>query len=441
MAQCTQESLAGHCDRYDWLGRDQVATALESSGFLNPDHQDFMHGRLVGKLTAAERDVPKGFGKPRAKWKSDKPPRSDHSAPSWLTATEWEDHETVMQEKVALLARLLRLSRKTVIYSGAGISVAANIRQAAHGASTPKKGKIRNSRCATPTATHYNLVELYGAGLIHGWVQQNHDGLPQKAGYPQQSINEIHGSWFDPSNPVVKYSGSLRSDLLEGMLEAAETADLAVVLGTSLSGLCADLVAETPAVKSLRANDYDAGGRLGTVIINLQQTPEDGKATLRINGTSDVVLGLLLATLSITTPRTHSPNYSPRVWETGTRVLVPYDRNGKRIDDKSKDGMPLQKMWLDLSIGARVKLNPKHNCQGAQQPAFLHIGRKKTKYRGRLPSDGTGRVVQINKESMDMTLLIGGANMHLGVWWIDAAQHGLVDRIPIINQCPKFEKF
>lgn len=22
-------------------------------------------------------------------------------------------------------------------------------------------------------------------GLLHGWVQQNHDGLPQKAGFPQ----------------------------------------------------------------------------------------------------------------------------------------------------------------------------------------------------------------------------------------------------------------
>ena len=27
------------------------------------------------------------------------------------------------------------------------------------------------------------------------WVQQNHDGLPQKAGFPQQDMIEIHGSW------------------------------------------------------------------------------------------------------------------------------------------------------------------------------------------------------------------------------------------------------
>ena len=114
------------------------------------------------------------------------------------------------------------------------------------------------------------FTELWRHDLLHHWVQQNHDGLPQKvrckgtkfmsvlmikpakwwqsmssrdktrwlligslmfllnpdsdwpeernihcipllsrallsyrqAGYPQEALNEIHGSWFDPSNPV-----------------------------------------------------------------------------------------------------------------------------------------------------------------------------------------------------------------------------------------------
>ncbi len=47
------------------------------------------------------------------------------------------------------------------------------------------------------------LAAIWGRqGLLHGWVQQNHDGLPQKAGFPQERINEIHGSWYDPGNPV-----------------------------------------------------------------------------------------------------------------------------------------------------------------------------------------------------------------------------------------------
>ena len=58
-------------------------------------------------------------------------------------------------------------------------------------------------------------------GLIESrhWVQQNHDGLPQKAGYPQQHLNEIHGAWFDPSNPVVPMSGTLREDLMTWLLD------------------------------------------------------------------------------------------------------------------------------------------------------------------------------------------------------------------------------
>lgn len=71
-------------------------------------------------------------------------------------------------------------------------------------------------------------------------MQQNHGGLPQKAGFPQERINEIHGSWYDPGNPVVKYSGSLHDRSYPWMREDAETADLCLVLGTSLGGLNAD---------------------------------------------------------------------------------------------------------------------------------------------------------------------------------------------------------
>merc|ERR1711904_154860 len=107
------------------------------------------------------------------------------------------------------------------------------------------------------------LAELNRQNLLHGWVQQNHDGLPQKAGYRQEAINEIHGSWFDPSNPVVKYSGSLKEDLFPRMERAAETADLVLVLGTSLGGMNADQVAVETARRSRNQSC------LGTVIINL----------------------------------------------------------------------------------------------------------------------------------------------------------------------------
>lgn len=59
-------------------------------------------------------------------------------------------------------------------------------------------------------------------------------------GYPQDGLNEIHGAWYDPSNPVVQMSGNLRGDLFEWLREWEERADLVLVLGTSLSGMNAD---------------------------------------------------------------------------------------------------------------------------------------------------------------------------------------------------------
>lgn len=89
--------------------------------------------------------------------------------------------------------------------------------------------------------------------------------LPQKAGFPQEKMNEIHGAWFDPSNPVVQFDESLRSDLFQWMVEWEKKADLCLCLGTSLSGMNADRMVATPGQKSLR------GKALGSVIINLQQ--------------------------------------------------------------------------------------------------------------------------------------------------------------------------
>eukprot|EP01052_Picozoa_sp_SAG31_P034297 SAG31_NODE_3989_length_3681_cov_6.728042_3_plen_117_part_00 len=101
-------------------------------------------------------------------WRSKEKPREDHEdAASWLTASEFEDTEPALEAKCRKLAELLRLSRKTVVYSGAGLSVAAGIGQAARGAA--KGGKSTN---ATPTYAHYALGAMYRAGLLHGWVQQ-----------------------------------------------------------------------------------------------------------------------------------------------------------------------------------------------------------------------------------------------------------------------------
>jgi len=250
-------------------------------------------------------------------------------------------------------------------------------------------------------------------------VQQNHDGLPQKAGFPQESINEIHGSWYDPSNPVVKYSGTLKEEQYPWMKDDAKTADLVLVLGTSLGGLNADQVATKPAERSCH------GAALGTVMINLQQTEQDGKASLRIFGKSDDVLAKLMKKLKIQEVPRH-----PAVFKQEARVLVPYDREGRRSETA--------RMWLDLTDGAKVKLTDGHNVQGAKQPAYMHIGADKP-FRGRKPGPGHGQVMKRDDHVVAYVLQIEGVRMLLGQWWIEAAQRGGPPTLPVVNLKPVME--
>lgn len=467
--------------------RATVCERLRGMPYMAPSHPQFMFGRgYDGPLKA-----------PKVLWKSDKAPREDHSCPKWLTATEFEDVPEVMAAKVKELARLMMISRKTVAYTGAGISAAVIGQAALSGQHTV--GWKADTRTAPPTFTHHALGFLGREGLLHGWVQQNHDGLPQKAGFPQERINEIHGSWYDPGNPVVKYSGSLHDRSYPWMREDAETADLCLVLGTSLGGLNADQVATKTADRSLlppapepgvlapgawitllrggrifkgrvvavkekdievrfktSTSDSDSeeeddrlgdpvrisksekfdllpgtSGGLGTVIMNLQQTAQDGKMTLRLFGKSDDILRMLLPELGFGVSIVRPP-----VWPKMSRALVPYDRNGKRTGPGAK------RMWLDLSAGQEVRITPGHNIQGAQQPQYMHIGAKKPiKIKGetRQPAVGNGRVLSRCDKSCSFVLQIEGVPMRLGIWWLESAMRGAVDVLPVVNKEPSFE--
>lgn len=151
-------------------------------------------------------------------------------------AHEYEDTEEVLHEKVLLLADLMTRSKHCLVYSGAGLSTASGINDYATKSNTKfAKTKKKSGYAAQPTFAHRALVAMQQKGLIRHWVQQNHDGLPQKvggvlhlfyydllqvqinmillllhflnlsiqAGLPQHVINEIHGAWYDPTNPVV----------------------------------------------------------------------------------------------------------------------------------------------------------------------------------------------------------------------------------------------
>jgi len=170
---------------------------------------------------------------------------------------EYLDSPKVLKEKVKLLAQILLKAKKTVIYAGAGLSTASGIGDYATQtgksgvlAQSGQKGAVVSPFCVSPNFGHHCIAALSKKGYIHKFVQQNHDGLPQKAGMNQGLINEIHGGWFDPSNPVVAMSGGLRSDLFEDLLNLEKETDFVIAVGSSLCGMNADRLVSSSAQRA-----------------------------------------------------------------------------------------------------------------------------------------------------------------------------------------------
>merc|ERR1712176_841726 len=178
-----------------------------------------------------------------------------------------------------------RRSTACIVYTGAGISTASGISDYASKAdsSLAKAGRARLKKVmpmdAQPTLAHRALAKLHAEGYVKHWVQQNHDGLPQKAGFPQEHLNEIHGSLFDPSNPMIPMGGSLRRDLHNMMSDWEARTDLCLALGTSMVGMASDCVATTVGRKAKKGNATTVRRKskkgkadvLGLVIVTLQQ--------------------------------------------------------------------------------------------------------------------------------------------------------------------------
>jgi len=165
------------------------------------------------------------------------------------------------------------------------------------------------------------------------------------AGIPQQHINEIHGAWFDPSNPVVPMEGSLRDDLCNWLMREEKLADLCLALGTSLCGMNADRMVTTPARKAARPGS----SCLGSVIVSVQQTVHDSTCSLRIFAKLDNVMELLMTEMGLVATEVPKPCESPYFAVQLLRSL-PYDPA-----DGSQCGGDVT-TTLDISPGARIKL-------------------------------------------------------------------------------------
>jgi len=311
---------------------------------------------------------------------------------------EYRDCDSVLDEKISFLASKLREATHAVVYAGAGLSTSAGISDYA----SSRGGGTTSPLLAQPTIAHRLLVAMSLRGLFAGgWIQQNHDGLPQKAGLPQSHINEIHGAWFDPSNPVVKMSGNLRDDLFKQLLETESQADLVLAVGTSMSGMNADRVAVSCAERATRGKGH------GLVIISLQRTQHTKDAQLHIFADIDTVINCLASKLDITaTPLLPQPSLANFV------LRVPYDEDGKLYSGDSR-------RILDISQGAEVCITGgPHKGEIAEiigQDRHGHIDL-------RIP-------VKLNGKGNFKAKVPA----KLGTWWISAATAGTVPLIPIVT--------
>merc|ERR1719265_2577332 len=207
-------------------------------------------------------------------------------------------------------------------------------------------------------------------------------------------------------------SGTLRDDLFTDMAAMAESTDLSLAIGTSISGLNVDRMVTIPAE---RATKKEA---LGTVIIGLQQTVHDREATLRIFSRCDEFFAVLAEVMELGV----APPFPKGEY------FVPACLNGKSEDDFIFSGLPYNAAGF-RSEGGALTLDLRDDAE-LVITGGMHKGARGQVY----GYDREGNVECRFKLKPERGKLRAWVAQKLGRWWIQAAVDGTVPRLPVVNE-------
>jgi len=240
--------------------------------------------------------------------------------------------------EIEQLAQLIVQSRKTIAFTGAGISTESGIpdfrspggiwsRYDPEDFTIEKFLSGRAARKtiwrmsveggllaeAEPNLAHHAVAELYRSGKLDCVITQNIDGLHQKAGVPEDRVFELHGnmSWVVclcchrrfpmrevlqkinegtevPECPdcqgilkpdAVFFGEALPQETLQEAIRRAQDCDLLIVIGSTLTVYPAAYI---PTYAG------EAGAKLA--IVNLTPTPFDNYAAVVIRGKAGEIM-------------------------------------------------------------------------------------------------------------------------------------------------------
>ncbi|XP_035694997.1 NAD-dependent protein deacetylase sirtuin-7-like [Branchiostoma floridae] len=255
---------------------------------------------------------------------------------------EVEDPPELLYKKSCELSTAVLQARHLVVYTGAGISTAASIPdyRGPNGVWTMlQQGRPVETRSLTdaqPTVTHMALARLHQEGYVKYVVSQNCDGLHLRSGLPRNAFSEVHGNMYievcaecDPETEYIRLfdvtertslhrhvtdrnchscGEPLRDSIVhfgersclesphnwEDAMDHAKKADTILCLGSSLKVL--------KRYSCLWGMTRVLHKRPKLFIVNLQWTPKDDNATLKINGKCDELMVLLMKKLGLEIP-------------------------------------------------------------------------------------------------------------------------------------------